>query len=197
MKRSLIALLLLAGCAAPQAPTPAPVATPVAAPAPEPATISQSARITATVESVNMTERSILLKLEDGSYQTVWPPQEARNAKQVKPGDRVVATLTRSVAAEIVKADASAPVLAGEAAEFAPPGRRPAGAYARAVRVRVTVNSVDLRRNTVTFTGPRGITRTVAVQDPTMRGFLKTVKRGDLVNVAVVELMTLRVLPPA
>ena len=196
MKRSLLALMLLAACAAPE--TPAPVATPVvAAPAPEPGTISRTARITATVESVNMTERSVLLKLEDGSYQTVWPPKEAKNAKQVKPGDRVIATLTRSIAAEITKADASSPVAAGEAAEFAPPGNRPAGAYARAVRVRVTVNSVDTRRNTVTFTGPKGVTRTVAVQDASMQAFLKTIKKGDLVNVTVVELMTLRVLPPA
>jgi len=62
--------------------------------------------------------------------------------------------------------------------------------------VRVRIDGIDVGRNSVTFTGPGGQQRTVRVQDPGMRRFVRTLHPGDEVDVALIESYSLRVLPP-
>jgi len=194
MKRIVLAALLMAGCAAQ---TPPPPPTPVAAPAPTGAAVGQSVESTAVVETVDMTTRQTLLRLQDGSYMTLKVPPAARNLGQVKPGDRVLARVTRAVAANITKADGSDPVVGGEVEAMAPKGSLPAGALVRAVQVRVIIDTVNAGGTSVSFTTPRAVQRTVAISDPKMIAFAKTLKKGDAVNITFVEAITLRVLPPA
>ena len=59
----------------------------------------------------------------------------------------------------------------------------------------MTINSVDTTNNTVTFTGPRGARRTVAVRSPEMQAFIRTLRPGNRVNVAIAEATALSVEP--
>jgi hypothetical protein len=189
------ALLVLGACATE---TPAPAPAPVAvAPAPTGAAVGQSVETTSIVETVDMTTRQALLRLQDGTYMTLKVPATVKNLGQVKPGDRVVATVTTAVAANLTKADGSAPITAGEVEATTPKGAKlPAGALLRAVQVRVIIDSVNAAGTQVSFTTPRAVTRTVSITDPDMKAFAKTLKKGDAVNITFIEAIRLRVLPP-
>jgi len=65
----------------------------------------------------------------------------------------------------------------------------------REVRATVTIDSVDLKNNIVTFTGPQGNVNVVAVQRPQMREFLKTLKAGDKVDLTFTEAVAVSVEP--
>ena len=105
----------------------------------------------------------------------------------------MVVRLTEAVAVAMNKPDGRAPAAAGEAVGVAPPGSMPGAAYMRGVRALVTINAVDRRANTVTFTGPQGNQRTVTLRDPKMRDFARRLRSGDQVQVAVVESVTIDV----
>jgi hypothetical protein len=190
----------LVGCAEQQAGAPA--TAPAAAPPPQAAAVSTTTQRTAIVETVNMRERSVLLRGDAGSQNgllaTIRVGPQVRNLAQVKSGDRVVYTVTDAVAAVIAKpGDGAGPAGAAVVASRAAPGQRPAASLTEGTRVRVRVDGVDLGRNTVTFTDPDGQQRTVRVQDPRMRQFIRTLQQGDMVDVLLIETADLRVLPPA
>jgi hypothetical protein len=198
----------LAACAEQHAAAPA--ATPAAAPPaaaapaapPQGAAVAATIQRTAVVETVNMAERSVLLRgdagSQDGVLATIRVGPRVRNLAQIKPGDRVVYTVTDAVAAVIARpGDGAAPTGGAVVASRAAPGERPAVSITEGNRVRVRVDGIDLGRNTVTFTDPDGRQRTVRVQDPAMRRFMRTLRAGDMVDVLLIETADLRVLPPA
>ena len=181
----------------------APVATaPQPAAATGPAVVATTTERTAIVETVNMTERSVLLRGDSGSQNgvlaTVRVGPQVRNLAQIKPGDRVVARVTDAVAASFVPpGDARGATGAGVVATRAAEGQRPGASLTEGDRVRVRVDGIDLGRNTVTFTDPNGTQRTVRVEDPRMRQFIRTLSPGNMVDVVFIETVDLRVLPPA
>lgn len=182
---------LLAACA---------ILAPGLAAAQQAAVVATTTERTAIVETVNMAERSVLLRgdagAQSGALVTIRLGPEVRNLAQIRPGDRVVLTVTDAIAASFARAgDGAGPVGAAAGLARAPDGARPGAAAGEAVRMRVRVEGIDLGRNSVTFTTPEGQRRTVRVQDPRMRQFVRTLSPGDLVDVVFVETVTLRVLP--
>ena len=167
----------------------------------QPAVVATTTERTAIVETVNMTERSVLLRgdagAQSGVLATVRVGPEVRNLGQIRPGDRVVISVTDAIAASFARADdgAAAEGTAVVAAR-APEGARPGVSFGEAKRVRVRIEGIDLGLNTVTFTTPENERRTVRVQDPRMRQFIRTLSPGNLVDVVFVETVSLRVLPP-
>jgi hypothetical protein len=176
--------ILLAALATPAMPL-------VALAQPQPAAVARTAETVSIIEAVDQRERSVILRNEGGQLTTLFLGDRVRNLPQVKAGDRVVTRVTQAVAVAMNKPDGRAPVAAGEAAEVAPPGSMPGAAYVRGVRMLVTIDAVDRRANTVTFTGPQGNQRTVTLRDPKMRDFARRLRRGDKVQVAVVEGITI------
>jgi hypothetical protein len=154
---------------------------------PQPAAVARTAEAVSIIEAVDQRERSVILRDEDGKLTTLFLGDRVRNLPQVKAGDRVVTRVTQAVAVAMNKPDGRAPAAAGEVAEVAPPGSMPGAAYMRGVRMLVTINAVDRRANTVTFTGPAGNQRTVTLRDQKMRDFARRLRAGDQVQVAVVE----------
>jgi hypothetical protein len=190
----------LVACAEQQAAMPA--AAPAAASPPQAAAVATTTQRTAVVETTNMRERSVLLRGDAGSQNgllaTIRVGPQVRNLAQVKPGDRVVYTVTDAVAAVIAKpGDGAGPTGAAVIASRAAPGERPAASITEGTRVRVRVDGIDLGRNTVTFTDPDGGQRTVRVQDQRMRQFIRTLRPGEMVDIVLIETADLRVLPPA
>ena len=176
----------------------APLALAQTASPPTGAAVSRQASLTATVESVDMVTREVVLRGENGRLVTIIAGPEVRNLAQVKAGDRVVIDYTEALAVEIARpGDTRPPVASGTVAGRAEPGQRPGAAAGQMVRVRVRIDAVDTDAWTVTFTDPHGVTHTVAVRDPGARDFVRTVRLGEQVDITYSEAFAIRVEPGA
>ena len=146
-------------------------------------------QVTATVVKIDHKTREVTLKAADGREETFIVDEAAKNLDQVKQGDVVVATYAEALAYEVKKPGAAAGGVAVGAAT-AKPGEKPAGLIARETTVTVTITAIDEKAPSVTFTGPKGNTRTVKVKDPAK---LKDVKVGDNVELTYTEAIALSV----
>lgn len=178
---SLAAVLILAGCAAPP---------------PKPAMRENLVQKTATVESIDQGSRLVTLRGEDGDAVTVQVSEDVKNLPQVKAGDKVVVSYYQALAAEVKKpGEGVEGVEADASAVTAPPGSMPAAGAGVLMRTTVVIDSVDKTMNTVTFKRADGMLRTVAVESPEGREFIKGLKKGDQVEVAYTEAMAIEVKP--
>jgi hypothetical protein len=124
---------------------------------------------------------------------TVGP--EVQNFGQIRRGDRVRVRFEEAVAVQLAPRGTRLPAELDVGAARAPAGERPAGALVATVRDTVTVNAVDTTNNTVTFTSSRGVRRTLPVRTPEMQAFIRTVRPGQRVNVAIAEATAISVEP--
>ena len=175
------ALILLAACASP----------------PEPLNIENTETLTATVEAVDQTKRTVTLRAPSG-LQTIEVSPEVRNLAQVKAGDQVVVQYYEGLAAQLTRKGEPATsvgqvdeALLGTRAE---PGQKPGGAVGSVVTTTVVIQSVDRSANTVTFQGPNG-SRTVSVKRPEAQKFIAGLKQGDQVDITYTEALAVRVQP--
>jgi len=63
------------------------------------------------------------------------------------------------------------------------------------LRTTVEIEFVDTTFNTVTFKRSDGVSRTVAVESPEGREFIKGLKKGDHVEIAYTEAFAIEVKP--
>jgi hypothetical protein len=167
-----------------------------AAPPPKPAMRENLVQTTATVESIDQASRLVTLRGEDGIATTVKVSEEVRNLPQVKEGDQVVVSYYEAIAAEVKKpGEGVEGVEADVSTVKADPGAMPAAGAGVLLRTTVTIDSVDKQMNTVTFTNSAGQLRTVAVESPEGREFIKGLKKGDHVEVAYTEAFAVEVKP--
>jgi hypothetical protein len=158
------------------------------------ATIEDEEQISGTVESVDQATRQILFRGPEGGLVTVIAGPAVKNLAQLKSGDKVVATYRQALAAELAKPNTSAPpVQAAQTITRAAPGQTPGGSDEQMIRVRVKITRIDRKHNIVSFIGPAMIERTVAVNDPDMQNFLKTLKVGDEVDLTYTEALAVSV----
>jgi hypothetical protein len=167
---------------------------PAAAQQREPTVASRTERVTATVESVDVPSRSVLLRREDNSFVTLKVGPEVRNLPQVKPGDRVTVEHTEAVAARMA-VPGQPPVVAADADARRPAGARPGAASADVVRVVVTIDQVFSGGEMVSFTGPTGAKRTIPVRNPDMQAFARRLRPGQQVELTFVDIVAVRVDP--
>jgi hypothetical protein len=163
---------------------------------PKPAVRENLVQKTATVESIDQASRVVTLRGEEGNVFTVQVGEEVKNLPQVRAGDKVTVTYYEALAAEVKKpGEGVAGVQADTAAVTAPPGSMPAAGAGMLLRTTVVIESVDKKLNTVTFTRSDGASRTVAVESPEGREFIKGLKKGDNVEVAYTEAVAIEVKP--
>lgn len=161
----------------------------------DPVVSDQVQQITATVEAVDPATRMVRLRGKQGPVDIALGP-EVRNFDQIRVGDEVKATYYSGVAAQIRKHGDTAPAPTDEVAVAqATPGSRPAAGVAHNVSATVNIVSVDTSFDTVTFTLPSGDQRVVAVQTPEGREFIRTLKKGDMVDVTYTEAVAVEVVP--
>jgi Cu/Ag efflux protein CusF len=157
--------------------------------------VSETVKATAAVKAVDYDKRLITLQGQDGKAFTVEAGPEVKRLKEIKAGDTVVVQYTQALAAELKKAGASSGVAVKEDVARAKASEAPGVKGTREVKATVTIDSVDLKNNIVTFTGPQGNVNIVAVQRPQMREFLKTLKAGDKVDLTFTEAVAVSVEP--
>lgn len=161
----------------------------------EPLVTDRTQQVTATVESIDPATRLVRLRGDQGPVAVVLGP-EVRNFSQIRVGDEVKATYYTGIAAQIRKhGDPAVPPTDEVAVARAAPGSRPAAGVAHNVSSTVTIESVDTSFNTVSFTLPEGDLRMVAVESPEGRDFIRTLRKGDKVDVTYTEAVAVEVVP--
>ena len=173
------AVALLAGCAA----TPS-----------GPLELTGTQTITAVVEAIDVPSRVVALRGPDGRLAVFEAGPQVRNLAQVQKGDKVVIRFQEALLAEVVKRGTGT-TGAGALAARTEPGQRPGALVATETSVVVRIYEVDTVGNVVEFTGPKGFNRRIKVNDPKAREFLRTLKKGDEVEVRYREAMAVSVEP--
>ena len=183
---AVIAVGLLPSLAACQPPAPPPPVAPAAA------TAQRTKQEVATVESVDMNTRMVILRAADGSKESFVVSPEVRNLPQVRVGDRVTATYEEAVAVRMAPVGSAAPNMALVTAGRAALGQMPAAAVNSALTGRVTVVSAAPDGSTVTFIGPDGVTHTAEVRDPQMQTFVQQLQPGSQVDIDYTSKLAVR-----
>ena len=167
-----------------------------ATPTPEPPVVAFTMReMVAAVDRVDARTRTIVVRGPDNKPQTLQLGPEVRNFAQIRPGDRVRLQFEEAVAVRMALPGSSLEPETVIGAERAEPGARPGMGAVAATRARVRITAVNTANNLVSFVGPSGVERTVAVRAPEMREFLKTLSVGEQVDVAIAEAIAIRVEP--
>jgi hypothetical protein len=171
----------------------------LSAQAPEPIQKGELATVSATVESIDVDKR--LVELRNGNdRRTVQLPDGVRNLEQIKVGDEVTVQYYEGLGAQFKKKGESKTVGMVDVqkdTQRAAPGAKPGGMVANTVTTTVVIEAVDRPGNSVTFTGPAGMTRTVDVIDPSAQQFISTLKKGDEVELTYTEALAVTVEPKA
>jgi translation elongation factor P/translation initiation factor 5A len=155
--------------------------------------IGDSVTESATVESIDLSTRTVVLKGADGKTASVVVPESIANLEKLSVGDTVTTTYAVAIAAQIMKpGDEPAPAAVSAAKQG---NGQIVGA--NQVSALLKVNAVDLAKNTVTLTGPKGNTETVEVKRPELQEKLKTLKPGDEVQITYTEAIAIKVEPKA
>ena len=190
--------VLTVGCALLAAHGVAPGALAQAPPGqPEGAVVAHTAEALVTVEAVDRTSREVVLRGTSGDrFALVASP--AVDIAQVKPGDRVVVRYVEALAASLARpgqGGTGGVVEQSGVTRGTPEGTAPAGRAERLVGATVTIEAIDRATHRVSFTGPGGTSRTVAVRDPEARRFVAALKAGDRVDLVHTEALAIAVEP--
>ena len=156
--------------------------------------VLNSVTASATVQSVNAADRTVVLQHADGSLTTYECGPEVRNFAQIRVGDQVTATVAESVAIGLLKGGGM-PIGSGTATAVvrAPLGAKPSGRIVDTQGFTAKVMSVDAEKREVTLQTVDDQTRTVQV-GPDIN--LANVHPGDDVGVRVTRAYVISVAKP-
>ncbi len=144
----------------------APAAQQETAPTPAPALAdSETVTMTATVQAIDLKNRTVTLKQKSGQPFTIHAGEEVRNLPQVRVGDRVVVKYTEAVAVRINR-DTTGGITSRKetlSGSRAAPGQKPAGTVRNTVETIANVLAIDPKTRKITFQGPQS---TLTVKAP-------------------------------
>jgi len=153
-----------------------------------------TAVMTATVQSINVKDRFIVLADAESNVQIVNAGPEVKNFDQIVVGDQVTAEFYESVAFQLAPPDAEP--AEGEAMGMmtAAKGEKPGMVAIDVVSEIVTVEAIDKSNQKVKLKGPDGQVATVKV-DPSI-GDLTKIKVGDKIRVSYTKALAISVQKP-
>jgi len=165
------------------------------APAQKPS-VTKSAVVTATatVLAIDLKNRLVTLKDEEGNTFDIIVGTQAKNLPQVKVGDIVEVSYYESIAIDVYKpGEAPSGIERTDLLTTAKPGEKPGGIAARQVTVTATVQSIDKKNQTAVLMGPEGKTIKVKVKNPKN---LENVNIGDEVVATYTQSLAISVEKP-
>jgi hypothetical protein len=149
----------------------------------------------ATVLAIDPATREVSLRGPKGPFSVV-VDSEVKNLDKVHVGDKVVVSYYQGIAAQMAKGATKA--VDPAVATFQTPsqsGARIGGGVGESATTRVIIEDVDTGTNTVAFKRSDGSVHIVAVKSPDMQKFIRTLKRGDAVDVTYTESIAVNVMP--
>lgn len=152
---------------------------------------SQSVRVSAVVEEINLETREVTLRRADDSLITITASEEARNLDQVHPGDIVNAEYIESIDVQVFENDGMEPDAAVAAAMArTEEGEMPGVAAMETVVIAATVEEINLENDTFKLKMPDGEVNQYTAMNPDN---LRKAEVGDLVVITLTEAMAIMV----
>ena len=150
--------------------------------------------VSATVEAIDAENRLLSLRGPAGTA-TILAGPEIKNFPQIHVGDVVKVKYTQAIAANITKSKATPTTTLDTQGQTAPLGSKPSASVGATIKTTVQIESVDTSFETVTFKRADGFVRTIAPASPEGKKFIKTLKKGDMVDVSYTEALAISVEP--
>jgi hypothetical protein len=148
----------------------------------KPLTAGAEATVTATIQSIDSTNRLIMLKFDDGDVETLVAGPEVKRFDELKLGDRVTFRYRESVVVQVRKpgtATGTGAVLSEAVTRGA--GARPSATMAQQIKALVTVTAVDMAVPSITVRTEDGSSVSYKVED---KKNLEGVAVGDRIEIA-------------
>lgn len=139
--------------------------------------------ISATVEAVNASTRTITLKGPKGNYVDVVAPESMTRFSAIKVGDKLTARYYENVVLRL-KASGDKAIDTGSEGATAGAGTKPGATAARQRTITATITEIDQSVPSITFAGPNNWSYSTRVED---KQALAKVKVGDRVDITWTE----------
>lgn len=139
--------------------------------------------VTATVEAIEASSRTLTLKNPDGTYLTTTVPETMKGFSEIKVGDKVSARYYENIVIRM-KQPGEKDVDTASAAATPSGTAQPGGTAAKQRTITATITAIDQSVPSITFTGPNGWKYSSKVQD---KMALAKVKVGDKVDITWTE----------
>lgn len=156
-------------------------------------TRTQLIHAVATVKGINRSDRSVILKKDDGEEATIHVPEAVKGFETLKMGDKVDIDYYESLAISMAPTGTKPSMSERKGGSVDVGG----GIRGREMKMSAEVVSVDPAANTVTFKGPKGNMRTVYVANAALQEKLATMKPGQVVQFDYTEATAATIRPIA
>lgn len=158
---------------------------------PDPIKIAAGAKVTATVVSVDLASRLVVLKGPQGNLFEIYADERVKNLPQLKAGDLVTAAYAEAVALEVKPAGSTlAKRSEKESLQTAKPGEKPGMISTTTQTVVAEVTRIDTKKQMTSLKTPEGKIIDVKAKNPDN---LKKVKVGDMVEVTYTQALAVSV----
>ncbi|MGZ8242691.1 hypothetical protein [Methylomagnum sp.] len=158
---------------------------------------AQSLVVSAWVQAINPSKRTLTLKLPDDRTGRVSCGPEVQNFTQVQASDDVKVEFVEAMDMIVVDPDGrpvGQDVAPDKRGRKASKGKRAAGGLVKMLEITATVAAIDPDRRKVTFQGSKGNTTTVTA-GPEVKG-LDAMKPGDTVLARYLDVTSIKVTTP-
>jgi hypothetical protein len=135
---------------------------------------------TATIESIDATNRTITVKKPDGIFEALYVPETVTRFGELKVGNKITATHYENIVIQ-VKRPGDANVNSASAAKVPVPQGT---TLSRQRTITATIEAIDRAVPSITLVGPNGWKYSTRVQDVNM---LSQVKVGDRLDITWTE----------
>lgn len=158
----------------------------------------QADHFSAKVVSVDQKNHVVVLEGEQGNKVSLNVPEEAGTLANLKAGDIVDTTVTRSVAVAFdTDVDKAAPTASSTKGMEKATKDSPEHEAFRQVNVQLKIKHIDVKKNEVTFVGPKGQEKVITVEDPEVQARLKDLKVNQSVRVTYTDSIQITAHPAA
>lgn len=150
-----------------------------------------SVTVKATVVSIDLPTRTVVLEGENGVKKTIVVSERARNLPQVKPGDIVTMRYTEAVAVQFARrGGATAGTGVSVTETRAKPGERPGGVRTETITTTAVIVSIDPKKPGGVIRLEDGSLHEVKVKN---KDVLRNLKVGDDLDVTFVRALAISV----
>lgn len=150
-----------------------------------------SVTVKATVVSIDLPTRTVVLEGENGARKTVVVSERARNLAQVKPGDIVTMRYTEALAVQFARRGGTASGTGVSVTETrAKPGERPGGVRTETITTTAVIVSIDPKKPGGVIRLEDGSLHEVKVKN---KDVLRNLKVGDDLDVTFVRALAISV----
>lgn len=167
------------------------VALPLYAGEAKPVSKGDAIVVKTTVEAIDHAARTVTLMDKHGNFETIYAGPEIKRFDELKVGDKVTFTYSESVAIRVRKPGDPAPVAStGEPVIAQGTSTRPSGSKTRQMTAEGTIEEVDVKAKSITFTGQDGRSVSLRVED---KKVLESLHPGDKVEVTYMTALLINV----